>query len=160
PSFARACAASPLRSNTTHWWPARNSRRTMFAPILPSPIIPICISRYLSFRRLPPVLVQSLFDSGDQFRKARLDVLAEVDAEGAAIAFAKHLEVASRLRRLDRPEGVLLPWHLHVGRIIAGDLQEHAAVRPALVRLAGRMQEARAEAQAGGNPLAVANRVT
>src|SRR5580698_1650108 len=31
-------------SKTTQLWPALSSRRTMFAPILPSPIIPSCIN--------------------------------------------------------------------------------------------------------------------
>ena len=30
-------------SKTTHWWPPLSSRRTMLAPIRPSPIIPSCI---------------------------------------------------------------------------------------------------------------------
>ena len=33
---------------TTHRWPPLSSRRTMFAPILPRPIIPSCISTLLS----------------------------------------------------------------------------------------------------------------
>ena len=31
-------------SKTTHWWPALRSRRTMFAPMRPSPIIPSCMA--------------------------------------------------------------------------------------------------------------------
>src|SRR5690349_10087256 len=31
-------------SKTTHWWSLRSSRRTMYSPILPRPIMPICIS--------------------------------------------------------------------------------------------------------------------
>ena len=33
------------RSNTTHRWPPFRVLRTMFAPILPRPIIPNCIDR-------------------------------------------------------------------------------------------------------------------
>ena len=40
--------------------------------------------------------------------------------------------------------------HVDIGWIIAGDLQEDAGIRPALVGLSGRMLEARTEAEAGG----------
>src|SRR5262249_28562616 len=39
-------------SNTTHWWPPRSRRRTIFAPILPRPIMPICITTPLFSREL------------------------------------------------------------------------------------------------------------
>ena len=42
--------------------------------------------------------------------------------------------------------------------VVGGDLQEHAAVGPALVGLAGRMQEARPEFGAGRDMLLVAHR--
>src|SRR5262245_30275511 len=42
PSPASSCTASALRSKTTHSWPSRMRRRTMLAPIRPSPIIPSC----------------------------------------------------------------------------------------------------------------------
>src|SRR5215470_123382 len=44
PSLASCATDSAERSNTTHWWSRAISRRTMFAPILPNPIIPICIA--------------------------------------------------------------------------------------------------------------------
>ena len=44
PSFASAFTASGERSNATHSWPPRCSRRTMLAPMRPSPIIPSCIA--------------------------------------------------------------------------------------------------------------------
>ena len=78
-------------------------------------------------------------------------------AQGAALALQQHLEVASRLRRLDDAEGVLLPGHGHIDRVVAGDLQEDAGVRSALVGLPGRVQEARAELQAGRDALRVAD---
>src|SRR4029077_12432315 len=43
-SFTRSLTALGERSNTTHVCPFFSSRRTMFAPILPRPIIPICIN--------------------------------------------------------------------------------------------------------------------
>ena len=36
------------RSKTTHWWPPLRSRRTMLAPIRPSPIIPSCMADSLT----------------------------------------------------------------------------------------------------------------
>src|SRR5262245_10843892 len=43
-SRTRSSTALADRSNTTHSWPVFRSRRTMFAPIRPRPIIPICIA--------------------------------------------------------------------------------------------------------------------
>ncbi len=42
-SFASASTAFGDMSKTTHSWPLLISRRTMFAPIRPSPIIPSCM---------------------------------------------------------------------------------------------------------------------
>src|SRR5438477_486413 len=67
----------------------------------------------------------------------------------APAALAEHAEIAARLRRFDHAEAVLRSGHGQILRVVAGDLQEHAAVGPALVRLAGRVQETRAEADAG-----------
>src|SRR5574340_334537 len=56
PSAASRCTGSGFTSNTTQWWPPRINRRTILAPILPSPIIPNCIGRPPSFlfhRALP-----------------------------------------------------------------------------------------------------------
>src|SRR5579864_4375210 len=78
-------------------------------------------------------------------------------AQDTPIAFDQHREVAARLRRLDDTEGVFFARYLDIGRIVASDLQEHAGVRTALVGLSGGMQEPRSEAEAGGNPLAVAD---
>ena len=80
-----------------------------------------------------------------------------MDAQHAPVALGQHLEIAARLRRLDDAEGVFLARHREIVGVVAGDLQEHAAVRPALVGLPGRMQEARPEAEAGGDALAVAD---
>ena len=44
PSPASCFTAAWLRSYTTHWCPAFISRRTMFAPIRPRPIIPSCMT--------------------------------------------------------------------------------------------------------------------
>src|SRR5580704_16936492 len=42
-SWVSSFTALADMSKTTHWWPPLISRRTMFAPILPRPIIPSCI---------------------------------------------------------------------------------------------------------------------
>ena len=42
PSATSFATASGLKSNTTAECPLRSSRRTMFAPMRPSPIMPIC----------------------------------------------------------------------------------------------------------------------
>ena len=57
PSRPSARLASRLASNTTHWCPLRISRRAMFAPMRPSPTIPICITFSLAalcLSRSPP----------------------------------------------------------------------------------------------------------
>src|ERR1700754_470083 len=158
PSLASACTASAFLSKTTHWWPLRNRRRTMLAPIRPRPIIPSCMICFPFFpgiarRRLP----EGLLNGGSESCKTCLDILAEMHAQDAAVAFGKHLEVASRLCGFDNAEGVFLPRHRDVGLVVASDLQEDAAVRPALVCLSCRMQEARAEAETGRHALAGAN---
>ncbi len=43
-SAARGATAAGDRSKTTQSCPARSSRRTMFEPMRPRPIIPICIT--------------------------------------------------------------------------------------------------------------------
>src|ERR1051325_3379171 len=45
-SRARSATAFGDRSNTTHWWPPLMSRRIMFEPIRPNPIIAICMSSF------------------------------------------------------------------------------------------------------------------
>ena len=79
----------------------------------------------------------------------RRDIRTEMDAQRAAVALDEHLEIAARLRRLDDAERVALAGHRQVRGVVAGDLQEDAGVGAALVGLAGRVQEARAEAEAG-----------
>src|SRR5262249_52465415 len=55
PSFTRAWMASGCTSYTTHLCPARITRRTMFAPIRPSPIMPSCIDASPLDAVSPPV---------------------------------------------------------------------------------------------------------
>ena len=56
------------------------------------------------------------------------------------------------------PNVYFSPGHGQVVGVVAGDLQEHARVRPALVGLAGRVQEAGPEADAGRRSRAVPDR--
>src|SRR5260370_16962419 len=79
-------------------------------------------------------------------------------AEGAAIALRQHREIAACLRRFHYAEGVCLAGHREVGSVVAGDLQEHAAIRPALVSLASRVQEPRPESKTRGDALLIAHR--
>src|SRR5579884_588569 len=51
PARATSATISGARSYTTHSWPPFIRRRTILAPIFPSPTIAICIELYL--RRLP-----------------------------------------------------------------------------------------------------------
>ena len=59
-SFTRSWTAVGDVSKTTHSWPFLRSRRTIFAPILPRPIIPSCICNLLIifFRHLLHVLAK------------------------------------------------------------------------------------------------------
>src|SRR6185436_5109112 len=67
-------------------------------------------------------------------------------------ALAQHLEVAQRLRVLYHAERVPPAWHRQIVGVVAGDLDEHAGVRAALVQLTRRVQIARPEADAGRDP--------
>ena len=74
--------------------------------------------------------------------------------KNATSALGQHLEIAARLRCLDNAKRVRLFRHLEIIGVVAGDLQEHAAVGAAFVDLTGRMQEARPKPETGGDPLA------
>src|ERR1700675_409203 len=112
----------------------------MLPPIRPSPIIPSCITPSW------PLSGQNPYDRLAQFGKARGDVRSEMDAQGAAAALGQDVEIATRLRRLHDTESVFLARHRQILAIIAGDLQEDAGIRAALVGLPGRVQEPRPEA--------------
>src|SRR5215470_1629923 len=83
-----------------------------------------------------------------------------MDTQCAAATFGEDAEVAASLRCLRDPECVFLPGNGEIGSIIAGNLQKDAAIRAALVGLSRGVQEAWAEAKAGGDFLFVANGVT
>ena len=75
--------------------------------------------------------------------------MLEVNAQRTTVAFHQHREITAGLRGLDDPKAVGMTGHVDVGRVVAGDLQEHAGIRAAFVGLPGRMLEARSEAEAG-----------
>lgn len=95
-------------------------------------------------------LSQRLSDGGVESGETGGDVLPEMDAQGAAVAFGKHLKVAASFCRFHHAKGVLLPRHGKIGGVVTCDLEEDARIWSALVGLPGGMEEARAEAEASG----------
>src|SRR5438477_3895205 len=81
----------------------------------------------------------------------------QMNTQGAAAALVQHVEITLRLRQLDRAEAELAIFERHVFGMVAGEREKDAAVRAALVRLAGRMQIARSETETGGHALPVAD---
>src|SRR5258705_13913686 len=51
-SWVSSCTAFRDLSKTTPWWPPLTSRRTMLAPMRPSPIIPSCITASFTASRV------------------------------------------------------------------------------------------------------------
>src|SRR5688572_26500688 len=70
----------------------------------------------------------------------------------------QHLEIAACLGREERAEAEGLPRHRQVVAAVDGQLDEEAVLRPSLVQLPGRVEEARAEAAGGGEPGRVPHR--
>src|SRR3982074_3294863 len=103
-------------------------------------------------------LVQCLDDRGIEQLQSRFEIALQMHAQGAPAALGQHVKIAARLRRLDHPKTGLLTGHREIPGVIRCDLQEYAAVRSALVGLAGGMQETRAEFGAGRDMALVAYR--
>src|SRR2546425_13181347 len=101
--------------------------------------------------RRPPR--STLFPYTTLFRSR--DVRAEMDPQGAAAALDEDEKVAARLGGLHGAERVRPPGHREILRVVARDLEEHARVRAPLVRLPGRVQEARPETHARRDPVMV-----
>src|SRR5215813_7012116 len=131
----------------------------MLAPIRPRPIIPSCI---LSAPKLRIVrgntagILDCLLHGLRKRVQAGLQILAEVDAQSAAAAFGENVEVAASLRGFHDTKRIFLAGDCHVGGVVAGNLQEDAAVWAALVGLSRGVQKARAEAEARSDFLLVA----
>src|SRR4051812_50016732 len=69
--------------------------------------------------------------------------------DATTVALNEHAHVAPRLRRFDDSEIGAVAGNGERIRGCCRDLQEHAGIRPALIGLARRVQETRAEADAG-----------
>ena len=82
-----------------------------------------------------------------------------MDAQSAAAAFGENGKVTAGLRGFHDAKRILLAGDRQILGILAGNLQEDAAVGAALVGLSGGMQKARAEAENGGDFFLVANGV-
>src|SRR6202171_4158693 len=157
PSAAMAATAFGSLSKTTVECPCFISRRTMLPPIRPKPIMPSCIgilyccvSTTRSGNRVcDHALIQRIVNRGIQYLQSRLEIALEMHAQRTAAALGQHVEIATRLRRLDHAESSLLTGYRDILGVIGGDLQEYAAVRAPLVSLSGGMQETRAELGAG-----------
>src|SRR5215472_13334565 len=80
-------------------------------------------------------------------------------AKGTPAALREYGEIATSLGCFDDAEGIFLVRDRKVDGVIACDLEEDASVRPALVGLAGGVQEARAKSEHGGKFLFVAHSV-
>src|SRR3981189_1351132 len=66
-----------------------------------------------------------------------------------AAALGQHVEIAACLSSLDHAESGLLTGYREIFGVIGGDLQKYAAVRAALISLAGGMQKTWAAFGAG-----------
>ena len=87
----------------------------------------------------------------DEIRRAR-----PVEPKRAPTALLERGEVPERLRGDERAERFVPAGNRQVTLRIGGELEEDAARRPALVELPGRVEEARPEAEGGGDAERVA----
>ncbi len=71
-----------------------------------------------------------------------MHVRAEMYTEQSASALGQYLEVALSLRVLQHAEAEALAGNREVLSIVRRDLQEYTTIRPALVKLSCRVQEA------------------
>ena len=82
-----------------------------------------------------------------------------MNAQSAAATRLEHCQVACGLGVDDHTEGEFLPWNRQIVFVIGGDFKEDAGVGAAFVVLAGGVEKARAEAQAGGYLFRIAHLV-
>ena len=92
--------------------------------------------------------------------EAGLQILAQMDSQCAAASLGEDVEIAASLCSLYRAECVFLAGHRKVGGVVVSDLEKDAGVRATFVGLAGGVQKSRAEAEACGEFLFVADYVT
>src|SRR4051812_204540 len=114
PSPSSAAIASALTSWTTQSWPPRISRRTMLAPMRPSPIMPTCICGLLVVswsgrtvaRFLPGGGQDDRFPGGHDERVLGVGGRRAVGGEDRpAVAPRPHVARAEPEDRLDRDDG-------------------------------------------------------
>ena len=82
-----------------------------------------------------------------------LTLWARCTTQQSAAVLAQHANVAASLDGFNDREANVPHRDLKINAGVGGDLQNNAAVRARLVGLSGRMQKARAEAQAGRHVL-------
>ena len=122
-------------------WPSRVSRRTMLAPIRPSPMNPICIAiRPPCWRRGRP---RALVRGRPARRPGRRPRWTRRIGRSCASMAAKS---PAAWASMSWPKVYGQSGIVDVGRVVRGQLEEPADRRAALVELAGRVQEARAVA--------------
>ncbi len=90
--------------------------------------------------------------------QAGFEITLEMHPQRAPAALGQHVEIATRLRRLDHAEAGFLAGHGQIPGLIGCDLQEDAAIGAALIGLSGGMQETRTEFRAGRDMALVAHR--
>ena len=95
---------------------------------------------------------------GLELGKAGFQIALEMYAQRAPAALQQHIEIAAGLRRFHHAKTRAVRRDRQILGVVRGDLQKHAAVRPAFVGLAGRMQKARAEFETSRDMAAVAHR--
>src|SRR5262249_10935651 len=86
-------------------------------------------------------------DCRSEGAESSLHIFSEMHAQRASSTLSEYREISACLRRLDDTECVFLFRNGKIIGIVAGDLQEDAAVRPSLIGLARGVQEARAKSQ-------------
>src|SRR5262249_3319801 len=143
PSRSTFFTDAAFRSKATHLCPALCSRRTMLAPILPSPIIPSCIANrsFLLFLDRVAVLSQRLSDRRLQCRKTGPHIFSQMHTHRPSPALCKDRETPACLRSFNDTERIFLFGNWKVIGVVARNLKEHAAVGTALVSLSCRMQK-------------------
>src|ERR1035437_8686066 len=121
---------------------SRSRRRTMFAPMRPSPM-------------KPSSMALCLLEGGGQGAleggEAGVRVWSEVDTHDRQLVVLDRASVANGLR-VDQPaEGVCLTRDLEIFRVLTHKLEEPADRGAAFVQLAGGVEESRPVANRGGS---------
>src|SRR5664280_3609157 len=114
---------------------SRSRRRTMFAPMRPSPMKPRSIGSDLLEGR-----GQGVLEGGE----AGVRVWSEVDTHDRQLVVLDRPSVADGLRVDQRAEGVGLVRDRQIVRVLTDELEEPANRGAAFVQLAGGVEETRA----------------